>query len=246
MKIYISKYRDHWISPYTIVDYLFFWTNWSKRHRDKSLTTTLEDEARVLRGEKSTWVDRPDWAEALADRLTPISVALQWIGERVYPRVEYVKIDYWDTWSMDHTLGQIALPMLKQLKATKHGSPFVDDEDVPEELRSTSAPPKENEWDTDDNHHKRWDWVMDEMIFAFTNRLDDSWQDAFRKGEIDFVSVPVDIHGNEVPEGEHTHYRMDRGPKDTYECDYEGMKVVEARIQNGFRLFGKYYQGLWD
>lgn len=245
MKIYISKYRDHWISPYTMLDYAFFWTDWSKCSRWK-LEQTLENESRVLRGEKSQYVERPDWVERLSDKLTPISRAIQWVGERVYPRIEYVKIDRWDTWSMDHTLGMIALPMLRQLKATKHGSPFVDDEDVPEELRSTSAPPKENEYDTDDNHHARWDWVMSEMIFAFEHELDDSWQDAFRKGEIDFVSVPVDIHGNEVPKGEHTHYRMDRGPNDTYECDYDGMKKVEERIQNGFRLFGKYYRALWD
>ena len=53
---------------------------------------------------------------------------------------------------MDHTLAMIIVPMLKQLKETKHGAPFVDDEDVPEELKSTSAPAKENDWDTDDNH----------------------------------------------------------------------------------------------
>ena len=29
-------------------------------------------------------------------------------------------------------------------------------------------------------------------------------------------------------------------------CDWEGRKKVEERINNGFRLFGKYYQGLWD
>jgi hypothetical protein len=136
--------------------------------------------------------------------------------------------------------------MLRQLQATKHGSPLVDDEDVPEHLRSTAAPAKENEWDTDDNHHKRWDWVMSEMIFAFERKLDDSWQDNFRSGKIDMVWVPIDRDGNEVPKGEHTHYRMDRGPNDTYECNYDAMKLVEDRIQNGFRLFGKYYQALWD
>ena len=237
MKIYISKYRDHWISPYTMVDLAFFWTDWSKCHRDKSIRS-IEEERK--------WIDRPDWAEALADRLTPISQAIMWVGERVYPRIEYVKIDRWDTWSMDHTLGLIALPMLKQLKATKHGSPFVDDEDVPEELRSTSAPPKENEWDTDENHFKRWDWAMDEMIFAFEHEIDESWQDAFREGNIDFKWTPVDKDGNEVPKGEHKYYQMERGPNDTYKCDYEGMKVVQDRIRNGFRLFGKYYQALWD
>ena len=100
-----------------------------------------------------------------------------------------VKIDPWDTWSMDHTLGIIILPMLKQLKETTHGAPFVDDEDVPEELKSTSAPPKENEYDTDANHFKRWDWALDEMIFAFEHKVDDSWEEEFRSGEIDWIEA---------------------------------------------------------
>jgi hypothetical protein len=149
---------------------------------------------------------------------------------------------------MDHTLAQIVLPMLKQLQATKHGSPLVEDEDVPEGLglRSTEAPPKENEWDTDDNLHLRWEWVMNEMIFAFECKVDDSWEEQFRSGEHDTVWVPVDKDHNEVPKGEHKFWQMKDGPKNTYKCDYDGMRVVEARIQNGFRLFGKYYQGLWD
>ena len=47
--------------------------------------------------------------------------------DKVHPKINYVKIDYWDTWSMDHTLSYIIVPMLKQLKATKHGAPYVDD-----------------------------------------------------------------------------------------------------------------------
>jgi hypothetical protein len=140
----------------------------------------------------------------------------------------------------------IVLPMLKQLKETKHGSPHVDDEDVPEELKSTSAPAKENEWDTDANHFKRWDWALDEMIFAFTCKNDDSWEEEFRSGEHDLLWLPVDHAGNEVPKKDAKLFRMTDGPNNTYKCDYEGMKVVETRIQNGFRLFGKYYQALWD
>lgn len=245
MRVFLSKPRNHWISPYTMLDYAFFWTEWSKCSR-WTLEQTLENEARTLKGEKSRYVERPDWCDPWADRLEPVSKAIQWVLDRVHPEIRYIKIDRWDSWSMDHTLTPIILPMLKQLKATKHGSPFVDDEDVPEHLRSTAAPPKENEWDTDANHHARWDWVIDEMIFAFAHKADDSWEDEFRSGEHDMVWTPVDAAGNEVPKGEHKYYRMDRGPKDTYKCDYEGMKVVEDRIQNGFRLFGKYYQGLWD
>jgi hypothetical protein len=220
---------------------MFFWTDWSKCSRNKSLQSTIDE----LEG-KSKYVEHPEWVETWSDRLVPISKGIQWVLDRVHPQVKYVKIDRYDTWSMDHTLAHIVLPMLKQLKATKHGSPFVDDEDVPEELKSTSAPAKENEWDTDDNHFKRWDWALGEMIFAFECKIDDSWQDAFRSGEHDIEWIPVDKEGNVVPKGEHKYYQMGKGPNDTYKCDYEGMKVVEDRIQNGFRLFGKYYQALWD
>jgi len=241
MKVYISKYRDHWISPYTILDYMFFWTEWSKCSRDQGLQSALDD----MDGTKK-YVEHPEWVDRWSDRLTPISQGIQWVLDRVHPPVKYVKIDYWDTWSMDHTLADIVLPMLRQLKATKHGAPLVEDEDVPEHLRSTAAPAKANEWDTDDNHFARWDWVLDEMIFAFECKVDDSWEDAFRSGEFDTVWIPVDADGNEVPKGEHKYYQMKDGPNHTYTCDYEGMKKVEQRISNGFRLFGKYYQALWD
>ena len=239
MKIFISGYRDHWHSPYTWFDNVFFWTDWSKCARDKSIRS-LEEE--------SKYVERPDWVEKWTDRLEPISKGIMWVLDRVHPKIEYVKIDRYDTWSMDHTLAPIILPMLKQLQKTKHGSPSVDDEDVPEGLglRSTEAPAKENEWDTDENWFKRWDWVLDEMIFAFTCKVDDSWENEFRSGVHDYVHVPVDVHGNEVAKGTHKYWQMKDGPKNTYKCDYEGMRVVEARIQNGFRLFGKYYQALWD
>jgi len=240
MKIFISGYRDHWHSPYTWFDNVFFWTDWSKCARDKSIESALDQERK--------WIDRPAWVEKWTDRLEPISKGIMWVLDRVHPKIEYVKIDRWDTWSMDHTLAPIILPMLKQLQKTKHGSPSVDDEDVPEGLglRSTEAPAKENEWDTDENWFKRWDWVLDEMIFAFTCKVDDSWEEEFRSGVHDYVHVPVDVHGNEVAKGTHKYWQMKDGPKNTYKCDYEGMRVVEARIQNGFRLFGKYFQALWD
>tara|TARA_R110000787_G_scaffold41899_2_gene103111 strand:+ start:547 stop:933 length:387 start_codon:yes stop_codon:yes gene_type:complete len=96
------------------------------------------------------------------------------IGDYPNPSVE-VQIDKQDTWSMDYTLAHVILPMLIQLKETKHGSPFTDDADVPEELHSTVDGPKKNKWDTDSNFHKRWDWIMDEMIWAFTEKCKDHW-----------------------------------------------------------------------
>jgi hypothetical protein len=126
------------------------------------------------------------------------------------------------------------------LKDTKHGSPCVDDEDVPENLRSTSAPPKEDEYDIDDNHHARWDWVLDEIILAF-NSLDggpnENWEEQFTTGEYDFRFKKISEDGTS---------EMVRGPNHTAETDWDTKKEYAQRIQNGFRLFGKYYQGLWD
>jgi hypothetical protein len=223
MKVYINNYRHHWLSPYHILKFVCFW------EKDKGVFYNHEDEPNHP---YTKWVNR----------LEPISKFMLKVMDIIHPKIDYVKIDRWDTWSMDHTLGQIALPMLKQLQASKHGAPWVDDLDVPEELKSTSAPPKENEWDTDENHFKRWDWVMNEMIFAFEHHLNKEWEEAYRKGESDFKSVACEWDEN----GKAKMYQLVEGPNHTYECDYEGMQVVEERIRNGFRLFGRYYQNLWD
>jgi len=225
MKVYISGYRNHWVSPYTILKAICFW----EKDDDVFYNHTDEPDHKY-----DKWINR----------LMPFCNAWMKFLDFVHPQINYVKIDRYDTWSMDHTLAYMILPMLKQLKATKHGAPLADDEDVPEGigLRSTEADPKENEWDTDSNHFQRWDWVLDEMIFAFECKMDDSWEDAFREGEIDWKSVPCAWD----EKGKPTMYEMQDGPKNTYKCDYDGMKVVHDRIQNGFRLFGKYYQALWD
>ncbi len=237
MKVYISNYRNHWSSPYTWMDHLFFWKDWSRCARHRGIMTA-EQEAR--------YVERPEWCDRWADRLAPISWAIQWILDRLHPRVQYVKIDRWDTYSMDHTLAVIVLPMLQQLKRDKHGAPNVADEDVPEHLRSTATGPKENEWDTDANHFARWDWALDEMIFAFECKVNDDWEDQFHSGEIDLKWVPVDRSGNAVAKGQHDLYLMQHGPNHTHVLDEKGYRAMAERIQNGFRLFGKYYQNLWD
>jgi len=219
MKIYKSNYRNHWISPYTILEKVCFW--------EKNNDVFYEDGGKY---------------EKLSNFLVPVSKAIQWTLNLIHPQINYVKIDRWDTWSMDSTLADIILPMLKQLKATQHGAVYVDDGDVPDELKSTSAPPRENEWDTDGNHFKRWEYVLDEMIFAFECKVDNSWEDLFRSGNHDIKHEPSAWDEN----GKVTMYRMVEGPNNTYVCDYEGMREYEKRIQNGFVLFGKYYQGLWD
>lgn len=125
-----------------------------------------------------------------------------------------VKIDPWDTWSMDHTLAHIVLPMLVQLKQTKHGAPSVDQEDVPENLRAGRLEVEQYEKDgtTDELFFRRWDWILDEMIYAFNTKVDD-----------EEVYMKFDLNTQ----------------REEYDAE-------QKRISNGFRLFGKYYEALWD
>lgn len=140
----------------------------------------------------------------------------------------HVRIDPWDTWSMDCTLAHIILPMLKQLRDIKHGAAFVDYEDTPEDLWPNAAEIKAYELDgsTDIHFCARWDWILDEMIWAFEQKLCDDWE-----GE--YYGPWIKAEEDEFIGG--------------FEwVDEEGRKKHEDRMKNGFRLFGKYYEALWD
>ena len=139
-----------------------------------------------------------------------------------------VKIDNYDTWSADHTLSYIILPMLKQLKKTTHGSPLIDNEDVPKHLQYITTEywydQRTFEFYEEDKkaenqywklHHKKWVWVMNEMIWAFTQIRNGDGDDKFFNKNNELI-------------------------------DKEGLSEYHKRIDNGTRLFGKYYRGLWD
>jgi hypothetical protein len=232
MRIYINRYRNHWISPYTILEKIFFWRE-------------IDYDEPIIK----------KWN----DRLTPLCLFLKKVCDVINPKIDYVKIDRWDTWSMDHTLSQIILPMLKQLNESKHGSPIVELEDVPEHLRNTGTQEYEEQsvfdfyredksYDDDyPNIHARWDWVLGEMIFAFEHIQDESWQEKFFTGVSDWQWEKLEeTMFNPITGKEEGLSRMIEGPNHTHECDYDGMRKVEERIQNGLVLFGKYYKALWD
>ena len=172
MKVVIKKYPT-WFGPYQLIDAVLPFVNEDKR------SDLAERYANSRIGM---------WHTDLAEKY------LNWAGNR---RIK-VHIDPWDTWGMDSTLANVILPMLIKLREDKQGSPYTDDEDVPEQLRACNAPPLENAWDTDEYFFDRWDWIMGEMIYAFDAKLN---HDCFTRDE---------------------------------------------RMANGFRLFGKYYQALWD
>lgn len=238
MKVKIGPYKN-WFGPYQLAETLLFWI---PKEKDEYGFLRTADRVHnfgewLAHGSIQAEPEVGDITSFLGDNrpTTWLYKFLSWIDSKKKRKV-YVHIDRWDTWGMDDTLAHIILPMLKQLKATTHGAPWVDDEDVPEELRSTSAPPKEDEYDVDANHFKRWDWVLGEMIFAFENKLDDSWEDKFREGDYDFKFKKLENGMSEMIEGSNH----------TNKTDWDGRKAYAKRISNGFRLFGKYFEALWD
>ena len=252
MKIYIGK-PNNWFGPYQLAELLCFWAK------------EVEDEYGMK--------DKPDWVHNFGEFLahgfhkeTPeekrrwlskerpktfLYKFLEWVHSKKLEK-KYIKIDYWDTWSMDHTLSPIILPMLKQLKETKHGSGFIDMEDVPEYMRTTTNEDWDDQKCFDFYHedtekrkydiHDRYEWALDEMIFAFEHLVDDSWEEKYHTGEHDIISEPCKFDENGKP----TLYQMKEGPNHTHKCDYDGLKKEWDRVDNGLRLFGKYFRTLWD
>ena len=159
-------------------------------------------------------------------------------------RAETVVIDDYDVWNLDHSLALIIVPALKILKEKKQGAPSVDNEDVSDELRASDEElhTYSKNGETDEHYFDRWDYVMDEMIFAFESKLED-WEEQFASGENDvkFVEIP----DKKDEEGEPL-WTWEHGPNHTREYDIEGREKYQARITKGFKLFGKYYEGLWD
>jgi hypothetical protein len=215
MKIYMNGYPNHWLSPYTIIDYVFFWTDWSKCSRNKYAIADKD------------WVDHPAWVEKAVKVLEPFCKVLQKVREVIQPQIRYVKIDRYDTWSMDHTLAHIIHPMLLQLQKDKHGAPYTDDKDVPKELRSTSAKPKKERYDTDEFHFARWDYILSEMIWAFEQELKDDDENQFFD-HTGGLGLPFEEALGKI------------------KVDKVGLAAHQKRKANGFRLFGRYYQNLWD
>lgn len=212
MKVNIGPYINH-IGPFQLAEKIMFWKE--KDHSNENC---------------------PVWK--LGDRLSEyewLTSLLNWLDKKKKRKI-VIRIDNYDVWSMDNTLAMIIVPMLKTLKENKHGAPYVDDSDVPLHLRSICSAPLLTEVErengtTDSNYFERWDYVLDEMIWAFEQHANPDWEDQFYSGKSDV----------KIQDGE-----LIIGPNDTFKVDKTSKKQHEERMENGRRLFAKYYQCLWD
>jgi hypothetical protein len=211
MKVKIGPYLNWW-GPYQIANLLFGnpdKNRWGPEH-------------------EPGWRER--WADRLGDWLAKTWVAdvCQWVHDRRQRQV-YVHIDNYDVWNMDDTLRLIIAPMFVKLKQVKHGSGYIDDEDVPDELKSTAPGARDGcaDWDSDHNLHKRYDWLLDEMIWAFTTDHEAAKEPYYNWSAVN-KSDSIDKQVKSL------------------KVDREAVKAYDARLQKAYCLFGKYYQTFWD
>lgn len=227
MKVYIGPYTK-WLGPYQLAEKILFWKD--KYHTDYATAEKHSEQIHAL----GKWLSGTDEKPSLLLRFC------EWIQSKKKRKVD-IYIDNYDCWSADTTLAMIIHPVLVKLKENKHGAPHVDDKDVPIELRSTSAPAlteeQKNCGTTDENWFKRWDYVLNEMIWTFEQHADPDWESQYNSGEIDFKSVKLE--GSEL-------YQLETGPNHTFKSDRKGINKHRARMKNGRRLFAKYYESFWD
>lgn len=181
------------------------------------------------------WVDIEEKDHTWYDKLVLVTLDfLNKVFVRKLNRNRKVEIKYhpYDTFSLDHTLALIILPGLKQLRDTNHGYGMVDPEDLPDSLRSE----EKDEWGCLKNGEDRWLWIMDEMIWAFTQIVEDYPADFSNGGLIDYKWEKLPTGGSQ----------LNKGPNHTYSIDWAAKKAYDDRIDNGTKLFGKYFRSLWD
>ena len=208
MKIYTNKPKDNWLSPYTIIEKVIFWR---EIDYDEPFVNN------ILKYTKLGW---------FCDKLHTIRSFIN-------RDIKYIHIDPWDAWSLEHTLSPIILPILQELKRVKHGAPFIADEDVPKRLRvgakGTGNPDVHKLFEDNDNtFFERYDYILDEMIWTFTQ-------------------LSMDDH--EAPFYDHTESSKEPDLNKSIrklKVDRKGLAAHNTRINNGLRLFGKYYRSLWD
>lgn len=176
--------------------------------------------------EKMTWFDR--FVLKACDFIT---TAVNFGNQ---DRKVKIRIDRHDTINACTTLALIIHPLLIKFKEVNQshvlaGSPHVDNEDVPPELHM-------GEEHIDSIHMARWVWVLNEMIWTFyqiANDMPDT--DQFYSGVDDIQIEKIDEQFS----------RIVKGPNYTFKVDEEGLKAYQNRINNGLRLFSKYFRNLW-
>lgn len=158
-----------------------------------------------------------------------------------------VKIDPWDTYSMDHTAALIILPMLLQLLKTKHGVPsaFVTRTGGDTDGNYCFDFIKEDENEVFDKLCEKWEEVLEKIVWSFQQIVAEDYDSKYHHGKMKIGWKPVQLPNPVTGLVEEMYEMVDENPEEHW-YDHVGHRLHEDRIQEGLELFGKYYRSLWD
>ena len=161
-----------------------------------------------------------------------------------------IEINRYDTYNADSTLGLIILPILVQLKNTKHGVPseFVDVGGEDYSPQDSFDFYKESHNDAFNEAVKKWDEVLDKMIWSFQQIVDDNYSSKYHHGNFDFDWDKITdekFYNPITKQHEELTKLVDKNPNGHW-YDHEGEKIHNERIQEGLELFGEHFRSLWD
>jgi hypothetical protein len=166
-----------------------------------------------------------------------------------YRKVD-VKIDNFDTWSLDNTLATIILPALIQLKETKHGVPSELTERIGGDFDNNLVFDfiKEDDTKVFDQLCEKWDEILDKMIWSFLQlSIEDDYDSQYHHGKMEFDWIKSDHKYTDPVTGktETTYQMKDKNPNSHW-YDTVGHELHNERVQEGLDLFGTYFRNLWD
>lgn len=166
MKIFISKpLRD--LSFQRLFEKILFWKKEDDPLIEKLTNICMFGFDYVEPERKNSFISFQEFTDHyIPSKRTKIQKLLDKYNS-INKQINYIKINEHDLWNLDETLSKIIAPALIALKEDKYGYPLVDDEDVPEELKTKSEDVQEN------FSISKWEYVLNEMIFAFSN---DQWE----------------------------------------------------------------------
>lgn len=165
------------------------------------------------------------------------------------PQKVDVEIERHDTWNMAHSLAYIVYPMLLKLKEEKMGIPH-DFSDAGGEnysdQKSFEFYEESHNWAFNEKC-KEWDVVLEKMIWSFEQLIDEEWESKYHHGkhETEWKQCDTPMKNPLTGKMEHMYQMIDKNPGGHW-YDSEGHQLHMARMQEGFELFGKYFQNLWD
>ena len=206
MKVYIGPYKNLYISPLTIADLLKY-VGVNEKIREKIAESYLQ----------------------------PVC---QWVYNHTpfKDRKVKIRVDNHDLWCCSETLAHIILPMLKRFKEHKHSFPaalgMVGGESWdPQQCFDFYS--EETEKLSSEMGEKRWDAILDKMIFAFESIAVGDWNQQYCSGEVGDIEWIDEGNGlwDMVFTGDRT-------------WDWEAIQIHQEKIDEGLKLFAQYLETL--